>query len=125
MRLRTSALGEDFPPERFLRTPVDKLVEIAEMLDNEEQRQANILGSPVGKLAITVMSIAHGMSGSKGPKPKTDITSYLPFPDWAPLTAKSRFGPSLTTKAALTEALRRRLIPPHVYTALSNPPEDG
>lgn len=94
-------------------------------VDSEEQRQANIANSGVGKLGVQLAYIAWGFSGGTGPKPQVDLKDYLPFPEWKPLKTAPELGPTKETKALLTRLLKERRLPPHVYTVLSSPPEGG
>jgi hypothetical protein len=70
-----------------------------------------------------VVQIAHGFSGSKRPAPKTPPRAFFPFPDWNPQTAPTD-GPDAPTKFILTELVRTRRIPLHVYAALATEATD-
>jgi hypothetical protein len=71
-----------------------------------------------------VISIAHGMSGSKSAPPKTTVSMFLPFPDWKPEDdSQNSHGPSELTKHVLATLVRQRRIPMHVYVALNEAPE--
>jgi hypothetical protein len=119
LRLRNSRLGDDFPREKFLRTPVKAIVAALSYIDSEEQRQHNIAASTTAKLCLQVISIAHGMAGSKQP-PKVDLKDFLPFPDWAPEGA-SHEGPTPQTRSLLMKLLKQGRIPMPVFTQLLSP----
>lgn len=125
MRIRASALGGDFPRERFVRTPIQAIADILQYLDSEEQRLLNLQSAAVGKLGVQMAYIAWGMSGGKGKPPDIKIDNFFPFPDWKPLKKQPGLGPSSETVEALAELFRKRQIPPHVYVSLRTPPEDG
>lgn len=122
MRLRMSALGEDFPRERFLRTPVSTIRWALRQIDDREQAQANLDALPTARLTQLVIQIAHGFSGSKRAAPKTKVQEFLPFPDWRPATAEAD-GPDQPTRFILTELGKQRRLPIHVLTALLAPAE--
>ena len=117
-----SALGPDFPQERFLRTPISTLRWVLAKLSDQEQAEANLLALPTARLTHTVIQIAHGFSGSNRAAPKLDIKSFLPYPDWQPAGAQAE-GPSAPTRFVLTELAKRRALPVHVFTALMSPAE--
>lgn len=89
-------------------------------LDNQEFGRANLEALPVARLTTTLISIAHGFSGSKRAAPKLDVKDFLPYPDWKPEGASST-GPSDETAAQLKELLSKRQIPMHVFTSLITP----
>lgn len=117
-----SALGEDFPRERFLRTPISTIRWVLRQIDDREQAQANLEALPTARLAQLVIQIAHGLSGSKRAAPKTKVQEFLPFPDWCPATAEAD-GPDQPTRFILTELGKQRRLPIHVLTALLAPAE--
>lgn len=120
--MRTSALGEDFPRERFLRTPISTIRWVLRKLDDREQSNANLEALPTARLTAILIQIAHGFSGSKRAGPKTKVQDFLPFPNWRPNTAEAD-GPEQPTKFILTELGRQRRLPVHVLTALLTPSE--
>lgn len=61
------------------------------------------------------------MSGSKRP-PKSAPKDFLPFPDWRPSAADAD-GPDQPTKFILSELMRNRQIPMHVFVGLITPAE--
>lgn len=122
MRLRTSSIGADFPAERFLRTPVSTLRWLLRELDDQEKAQANIDAITAARLTNLVLQVAHGFSGSKRAAPKTKPEDFLPFPNWRP-TNQEADGPDQPTKFILSELLRNRQIPMHVFVALITPSE--
>ena len=69
-------------------------------------------------MATVLVQIAHGFSGSKRPAPKVQAKDFLPFPDWKPEAAAAD-GPDAPTKFVLSELVRSRRIPLHVYAALA------
>ena len=117
-----SPLGEDFPRERFLRTPISTIRWALRQLDDREQSQANLEALPTARLTQILLQIAHGFSGSKRAAPKTKVQEFLPFPDWRPSTAEAD-GPDQPTRFILTELGKQRRLPIHVLTALLTPAE--
>jgi hypothetical protein len=117
-----SPLGEDFPRERFLRTPISTIRWLLRQLDDHEQSQANLQALPTARLTQIVLQVAHGLSGSQRASPKTKVQEFLPFPDWRPSSAEAE-GPDQPTRFILTELGRQRRIPIHVLTALLTPVE--
>lgn len=115
-------MGPDFPPERFLRTPTRTITWLLKQLDDERKLQANVDSVAVARLTHVVLQIAHGFSGSKRAAPKTKPENFLPFPEWRPGSAQAD-GPDQPTKFVLSELLRGRRIPIHVFAALSTPVE--
>jgi hypothetical protein len=125
LRLRTSALGADYPRERFLRTPISALGEVMLYLESEEQRQANIQSAAVGKLGVQLAYIAWGFAGGKGGKPQVELKQFLPFPEWEPLSNNTpRDEPTPETRSTLALLFKERRIPAHVYTQLTTSPGD-
>lgn len=122
LRVRSSALGEDFPRERFLRTPVRSIIKVLQFIDNEEQRHINLQSGTTAQLAVQIIHIAHAMSGARGQKPKIQPKDFLPFPDWSPESAKNE-GPTPETRTLLTKLLKQRRISMAVYAQLVTPPE--
>lgn len=122
MRVRLSALGGDFPRERFVRTPIGILNKVLVLVDNDYQRKLNELSYTTAQLNQLLLSVAHGFSGSKGRRPQTKPQDFLPFPDWKPLNKESATGPDSTTKALLFSLHKNHRIPVHVFTALISSP---
>lgn len=121
MRLRMSALGAEFPRERFMSTPVRLIDKALQEISNHEQATANINSMSTATLANLVLQVAHGLSGSKRAAPKTKAQDYLPFPNWTPTSDKvQRLDP--ITKAALVTLARQQRIPVHVFSSLMSPP---
>ena len=114
-----SPLGEDFPRERFLRTPISTIRWLLRQLDDYEQSQANLQALPTARLTQIVLQVAYGLSGSRRAAPKTKVQEFLPFPDWRPSAAEAD-GPDQPTRFILTELIRTRRIPMHVYAALTS-----
>jgi hypothetical protein len=117
VRLRTSALGDDFPQERFVRTPISVIRWALRELDDRDQALANLHATPVAQLTQILIQIAHGFSGSKRPAPKMELKDFLPFPNWHPAGHQAD-GPDSATKFVLSELGKQRRIPIHVLTAL-------
>ena len=117
-----SALGEDFPAERFLRTPVATIRRALREVDDREKGTMNIEALPVARLTSLVIQIAHGLSGSKRASPQIDMKTFLPFPDWRPASQQAD-GPSPGTQHVLTELAVKRMIPIHVLAGLMTPAE--
>jgi hypothetical protein len=122
VRIRTSELGADFPADRFLRTPISTLRWLLRVIDDREKGQANLEAVPVARLTQILIQIAHGFSGSKRAAPKVNAKDFLPYPDWRPASSQAD-GPSNPTKFILASLGRKRLLPPHVLTALMTPVE--
>ena len=122
VRIRTSALGPDFPRERFLRTPISTLRWVLRVIDDREKGQANLEAVPVARLTQIVLQVAHGFSGSKRAAPKINAKDFLPYPDWRPASSQAD-GPSNPTKFVLATLGRKRLLPAHVLAALMTPVE--
>jgi hypothetical protein len=122
VRVRTSALGADFPRERFLRTPIGLIRWILRQLDEREQALANMAALPTARLTQLVVQIAHGFSGSRRPAPKMKVQDFLPYPKLSPASAEAE-GPDDPTKFILTELGRSHRIPMHVFVALMTPVE--
>jgi hypothetical protein len=117
-----SPLGDDFPRERFLRTPINAIRWALRQLDDHEQSRANLAALPTARLTQILLQIAHGFSGSKRAAPKTKVQEFLPFPDWRPSTTEAE-GPDQPTRFILTELGKQRRLPVHVLTALLTPAE--
>lgn len=117
-------MGVDFPAERFLRTPTRTLHWLLSRIEDQQKAQANIDALSTAQLTHLVLQIAHGMSGSKRAAPKTKPDNFLPFPGWRPGGSAGE-GPDQPTKFVLSELLRARRIPIHVFAALTSPPERG
>lgn len=117
-----SALGSDFPRERFLRTPLTVIRWILRELDDRDKGQANLQALPIARLTQIVLQVAHGFSGSKRPAPKIEAKDFLPWPDWRPASQQAD-GPTAPTKFVLADLGRKQLLPIHVLTALMTPIE--
>lgn len=74
------------------------------------------------RLTTTLIQIAHGLSGSKGPAPKLQPKDFLPYPDWQPDTETSE-GPDEITRYTLGHLAKAQRIPVHVFAALVTPAE--
>jgi hypothetical protein len=122
-RVRASAVGSDFTPERFLRTPISTIRWLLRQIDDYEKSRANVESAATARLATAVIQIAHGFSGSKRPAPKIQPREFLPYPDWKPEAAPSD-GPDAPTKFILSELVRTRRIPLHVYAVLATEASD-
>lgn len=115
--MRCSEIGADYPAERFLRTPISSIRWLLRQLDDREKGQANLASVSTARLAHIVLQAAHGMSGSKSAAPKVQPKDFLPYPDWRPSTAEAD-GPDQPTKFILTELIKTRQIPMHVFASL-------
>lgn len=111
-------MGGDFTPERFVRTPVSTIRWLLRQIDDDERGRMNLGSLSTAKMTSILIQIAHGFSGSKRAAPKTVPQDFLPFPDWKPSTATAD-GPTAPTKFILTELVRTRRLPLHVYAALA------
>lgn len=116
--MRASPVGGDFTPTRFVRTPISTIRWLLRQIDDEDRARLNMQSMTTAKLNALLVQIAHGFSGSKRPAPKTTPRAFLPFPDWTPSTVPTD-GPDAPTKFVLTELVRTRCIPLHVYAALA------
>lgn len=116
--MRASAVGGDFTPERFVRTPVSTIRWLLRQIDDDERGRMNLGSLSTAKLTSILIQLAHGFSGSKRSAPKTAPRDFLPFPDWKPSAAIAD-GPTAPTKFILTELVRTRRLPLHVYAALA------
>lgn len=116
--MRASPVGSDFTPERFLRTPISTIRWLLRQIDDHDKGRANTESVTTARLATLVMQVAHGLSGSKRPAPKVKPQEFLPYPDWKPEAASSD-GPDAPTKFILSELVRTRRIPLHVYAVLA------
>lgn len=125
IKLRMSAIGNEFPIHKFVRTPVSVIKRLLERINDEEQRRANIAALTSAHVAQLIVATAHGFSGSKGAGPRTKPKDFLPFPDWVPLGLDSNTGPDEGTRFVLSQLIKQGLLPAHVFTALISPPENG
>lgn len=123
IRVRSSKIGSDFPAERFIRTPISTIRWLLRQIDDAEKAQANMAAITTARLTQIVIQVAHAFSGSKHSSPKTKLTEFLPFPDWKPSASSEADGPDQPTKFVLSELVRTRQVPLHVFTALSTPVE--
>jgi hypothetical protein len=117
-RVRSSPVGGDFTPARFLRTPISTIRWLLRQIDDLERGNANTQSVTAARLTTVLIQIAHGYSGSKRPAPKVQPRDFLPFPDWKPTAAVSD-GPDGPTKFILSELVRTQCLPLHVYAALA------
>lgn len=111
-------MGSDFTPERFLRTPISTIRWLLRQIDDYDRGHANINSVTAARLTAVLIQIAHGFSGSKRPAPKVQPREFLPFPDWKPESATAD-GPDAPTRFILSELVRTRRVPLHVYAALA------
>lgn len=119
-----SRLGDDFPRDRFVRTPITVIRWALREIDNYQQEQANISAVTTARLVATVVQVAHAFSGSKRPPPKLSVTDFLPYPDWKEPEASTE-GPDDYTRLLLVQLSRQGAIPGHVMTALLTPLSSG
>jgi hypothetical protein len=122
VRVRCSPMGVDYPAERFLRTPISTLRWLLRQIDDAEQAKANLASITTARLTQLVVQVAHGFSGSKRAAPKVKPNEFLPFPDWKPASTEVD-GPDQPTKFILSELIRTRQIPLHVFATLNTPAE--
>lgn len=120
-----SALGSEFTGSTFLRTPTKVIRRALAIVEDEEQRRANIDSLSSAHIAQIVIAVAHGFSGSKGRPPKTKTKDFLPFPAWSPASVGDEGGPDESTRFVLIQLINQALLPPHVFTALIIRPEGG
>jgi hypothetical protein len=123
-RVRASPVGGDFTPALFLRTPISTIRWLLRRIDDHERGLLNAQSVSTARLNALVVHVAHGFSGSQRPAPKVNPRDFLPFPDWKPASAASdKADPP--TKFILSELVRTRCIPLHVYAALAASASDG
>lgn len=104
-----------------MRTPVSTIRWVLRELDDREKSLANLNALTTARLAHLVVQVAHGMSGSKHPV-KAKPQDFLPYPDWKPSSVEAD-GPDQPTKFILSELMRQRQIPMHVFVGLVTPVE--
>lgn len=122
LRVKFSPVGADFNPSSFLRTPIASIRTILAKIDSEEQRVANIAAYTQANLTHLVVNVAHGFSGSKKAAPRIKPKDFLPFPDWEPTQSRAE-RIDAGTSFVLSQLVKQRRIPMHVFTALMSPPE--
>lgn len=123
LRIRTSALGDDYPRDRFLRTPIRTLRRILTYLDHQDQAQANLDSISTARLADLLLKVAHGFSGSKKAPPKTEPKDWLPFPKYRVESQKAEEADA-PTKFILSELAHKFAIPIYVFVALNGRASD-
>lgn len=123
MRLRMSELGQDFPRERFVSTPVSTIRKALAVVEQEEQRKANINAYTTANLTQIVLGIAHGFSGSKGRPLSVKAKDFLPFPDWQPNKSDDSRSLDSSTRFILTKLQKENRIPAYVFVSLMTPIE--
>jgi hypothetical protein len=118
-------MGRDFPPARFLRTPIGLLRTVLKELDDTEKVNADISSYSTAKLATLVLQLGYALNKTKSPK--VTIKDYLPFAHTPESSQPPKDGPSPATREVLLSALRQGQIPLLIYQELSTPasPEDG
>ena len=117
--MRSSPVGGDFTPERFLRTPISTIRWLLRQIDDLDRGRANTASVSTARLTAVLIQIAHGFSDSKRAAPKVHPRDFLPFPDWKPASEVAD-GPDAPTKFILSELVRTRRMPLHVYAALAS-----
>lgn len=116
-------MGDDFPREVFVRTPIQLLKKAFDYVVNEDQAKANRDSISQAVMADMLLKIAHGFSGSKKRAPNTKPKDFLPHPDYRPLgTTADEADPP--TKFILTELVKRFAIPVYVFVALNGRVDD-
>jgi hypothetical protein len=113
-------MGADFPPDRFVRTPIRVIRWTLSQLDNKDKAQANVNSISTARLTGTLIQVAHAFSGSKRAAPKQKLQEFLPYPDWKPTSAQAS-EPDAGTKFVLAELIKQRKIPIHVFMGLMTP----
>jgi len=93
---------------------------VLRQLHEREQADANLQALPTARLTQTLIQIAHGFSGSKRPAPKLEIKDFLPYHNWKPSGAQPD-GPSGPTQFVLTELVKQKALPLHVFAAMMKP----
>ena len=116
-------MGDDFPRERFIRTPISLLKKAYDYAVNLDQAEANRAAMTQAAMSDMILKIAHGFSGSKKRPPNTKPRDFLPHPDYRPIgsTADEADPP---TKFILTELVKRFAIPVHIFVALNGRVDD-
>lgn len=112
-----SPLGDDFPKDKFLRTPISTINNVLHKMRDEEMRKANTASLTNAHIAHLVINIANSFAGSKRGAPKIKPKDFLPFPDWQPKTAPTS-GADSATQFVLGVLISRSQIPLHVFSAL-------
>ena len=124
MRIRCSPLGDDYPRDRFLRTPIRTIRKAIALIDDQEKYKANVASLTNAQTACVILQTAHAYAGGKGRGPKALPKDFLPFPKWKPTTEESD-GPDDATLHILSTLIRSMSIPMHVYVELTRPAEEG
>jgi hypothetical protein len=115
-----TAVGSDFPRERFLRTPCKTIWSVLAFVDHYEQGITNSNSVTTARLADYVLQGIHVFSHNQPPKSRPQ--DFLPYPSWTP-EGEDTDGPSESTKFVLGKLLREGQIPFHVFAALNSPSE--
>jgi len=122
-RIRTSSIGEDFPRERFLRTPISTLKWVLDKIVDKEQAEANLSSLSTARMADLLLKVAHGFSGSKRPA-KGVAKDWLPYPDYRPSKREADQADE-PTKFILSELVHRFEIPVYIFVALNGRVDDA
>jgi hypothetical protein len=117
-KIRVSPIGGDFTPASFLRTPISSIRWLLRRIDDYERGLLNAQSVSTAQLSALVLQIAHGFSGSKRPAPKANLRDFLPFPDFKPESASADEADA-ATRFVLSELVKSRRLPMHVYAALT------
>lgn len=114
-----SNLGVSYPPEVFVRTPISILTKASKLATFYECEKANALSHTAAQLIVSVLSIAHGFSGSKTAFKMSNPDMFLPYPNVKELKGESRVkGPSDSTKSVLFSLLKSDKLPLSIYVQL-------
>jgi hypothetical protein len=105
-----------------VRTPVSQINWLLEQASYNAYEEANLHSLSTAQLAALVVSIAHGLSGSKGARPNIKPQDFLPFADLDKVRRRKRASaPTEPTRKVLGELMRQMRLPVHVFTALITP----
>lgn len=122
--MRVSAIGVDYPLDKYLQTPTTELQYVMEVVVNEEQRVANLAANTAAKAIVISQYNTRAAAGSKDSTP-IDPKQYLPYPEWKPIEViRAEKAKAIKPEArrdtieVLTKLLKQRAIPMHVYAAL-------
>ena len=122
-----SKLGGDFPPERFVRTPIKTLRNLLAYVSHAQKVEQNTQASAVAHLGQHITQLAYMVNGVKE-TPADRRQFFLPWPNLKELDtpeSETRSLLSETTKEILLDLLAKRLMPPHAIHSLLEPPSQG
>jgi hypothetical protein len=122
-----SKLGGDFPPERFVRTPIKTLRNLLAYVSHALKVEQNTQASSIAHLGQHITHLAYMVNGVKE-TPEDRRQFFLPWPNLKELGTPEGDTRSLLsdkTKEILLDLLAKRLMPPHAVHSLLEPPPQG